>query len=507
MSEAEDLLAVYGAIDIAVGDDAGGESVARVAALLPLYEEYPELQWYEEFLEWRSDEGAELPDSVGTTLKSAGLALQHLANREPGSNRLAARRLLGLYALTQARADLFGPRGELGEEVHGALAAVLRPGMTEELGEDGEGRANQAARRIHAFMAEDVLSSEGQDADERWSLLTERVSAYINVGALGPRPCTGRLKKRRNVNGVVATLVSQFDVYDVEFDHAVTFLDPAMWPKCMDFWCRMAFIEDVPPDKRRYDELVSTDCPPPGGAVFTLQAILDFKRTIQANAMITSYTLAPVPQPPDGALVDEGSLSVSRMRGGFLRVVTTKGVQLNRAFSGEQLAALGCAMGWTEKGKDMMYNCAWRPDAGVRRTRRRDPLGVSPRRRIRPRVAGGSVPGRARSRRGAGPPRSVIPDIAQQTADAIKDCVDDQSAYLEDWADRVADDDYGYKDMLDDMARASVRMVVDSARILDLATRNARIASAGARARRATQPAHATPPDEEERPSWTTTLG
>ena len=47
-----------------------------------------------------------------------------------------------------------------------------------------------------------------------------------------------------------------------------------------------------------------------------------------------------------------------------------------------------------------------------------------------------------------------MPDLARQTADAISDCLEDQVAYMEEWADRVADEDYGYKDMMDDMARA-----------------------------------------------------
>ena len=52
MSEAEDLLALHGAVDIAVEDTEAVETRARVTALLPLYDSY-EVHWYRDFLEWR----------------------------------------------------------------------------------------------------------------------------------------------------------------------------------------------------------------------------------------------------------------------------------------------------------------------------------------------------------------------------------------------------------------------------------------------------------------------
>jgi hypothetical protein len=135
----------------------------------------------------------------------------------------------------------------------------------------------------------------------------------------------------------------------------------------------------------------------------------------------------------------------------------------------------------------MFSNCARLPDDRLRRVLRLEDEGS---RR--------SVP---RPREGAASAR-----IAQQTAATIKDCVDDQAAFMQDWADRVADEDYGYGEMADDMARAAVRMVRDSARIMDLAVRNARLGAAGGRAQRAAQPAPAAAPhDQKERPSWTTT--
>src|SRR6188472_1772706 len=125
MSEAEDLLAIYGAVDVAVEDAETAETRPRVAALIPLYDS-PEVHWYRDFLDWRRDSGVELPQSVGVTDESVALALRNLSDTVPGSNRLAARRLLALYAAVQARREMFGPGGELVDDVQGALSAVLR---------------------------------------------------------------------------------------------------------------------------------------------------------------------------------------------------------------------------------------------------------------------------------------------------------------------------------------------------------------------------------------------
>src|SRR5215213_8953222 len=151
-SELENLLAVYGAIDIAVRDDTTGESRARVASIHPIYDS-SEVHWYSEFLRWRADEGVVLPSSVGESVESTAQALANLSEQEPGSNRLAARRLLALYALTQAVPELYGPGRAHGPELAAALSAVLRPRMG--LDATDAGRADAAAERLHEFIAAD----------------------------------------------------------------------------------------------------------------------------------------------------------------------------------------------------------------------------------------------------------------------------------------------------------------------------------------------------------------
>jgi hypothetical protein len=195
-------------------------------------------------------------------------------------------------------------------------------------------------------------------------------------------------------------------------------------------------------------------------------------------------------------VVDRGSLVVHQLPD-RLHITTTKRLRFKGALSGVGLSLFACLFGWTGKGKEMFYNCAQLPDDRLRHVLRLEDEGS--RRSVPRRATAGSQ--RGATREGAASAR-----IAQQTAATIKDCVDDQAAFMQDWADRVADEDYGYGEMADDMARAAVRMVRDSARIMDLAVRNARLGAAEGRAQRAAQPAPAAAPhDQKERPSWTTT--
>jgi hypothetical protein len=510
MSETEDLLAVYGAVDIAVEGSDSPDTRSRVAALIPLYDSL-EVHWYRDFLQWRVDEGVQLPDSVGTTWDSTRLALQNLARNQPGSNRLAARRLLGLHALAQTQIDVFGPRGDFAGEVQGALAALLE--QRQELGADREGRANEAARLVHEFMAQDILAFGARDADENWSVLVSNVRLYVQISGLEQRPCTSRFKTRPG-GRPVPRLESVFDVKDVEFDNAIKFLDPEKWPDCMDFWCEMEPVPGLPDDVHRYNEMVSSNCKHPDDAVFTARAVLDFTFTKRPNTMFTRYDLAPG-HPGGDVTVDEGALIVQRMTG-FLRITTTKTLEFSRVFRSDQLAAIGCALGWTDQGKAMMYNCARLPKDVSPGASPRDVLGVSSAGDFPERVlsvaSGSTATGTTDTPRGGSTPApattgsqqdavdggAMLPDIARQTAKAIKDCVDDQAAFVEKWSERASGEGYGYQEMLDDVARASLRMVVDSARILNLAVRNAEVASAAARPRGADEPAASLRRDRED---------
>ena len=491
-SELENVIAVFGAVDLAVQDDPTGERRARVAALLPHYES-PQVHWYRVMLQLAIDRGANLPMSIGDSDESVAEALRALTETMPGSNHLAARRLLGLYAAAQAVPEIFAPEGSHGPLVAGALSAVLRQ---LESGETS-GRADAAAEHLHEFMAAEHPSSDEQSSEERWDEMIEEVRQYVDVSGLDRPSCTDRPVERPGYAGPAAALRSEFDVTGVPFIKACKILAPENWPRCMNIWCHMD-PRDAPP--HRYDEEVSTNCRSPANAFFTKHAVLDFHfDDSDEEFAITTYNLAPVEQPPDGLVVDRGSLVVHQLPD-RLHVTTTKRLRFKGALSGVGLSFFACLFGWTGKGKEMFYKCAQLRDDQLRRVLRLEDEPSRP-----------SVPsrGKAGSQRGTTREGAVSARIAQQTAATIKDCVDDQAAFMQDWADRVADEDYGYGEMADDMAKAAVRMVRDSARIMDLAVRNARLGAEGARAQRerpAAQPAPpAEPRDQEERPSWTTT--
>ena len=346
-SELENVIAVFGAVDRAVqDDDPTGERRARVAALLPLYES-PQVHWYRVMLQMAIDRGANLPEAIGDSEESVAEALRGLTEAVPGSNHLAARRLLGLYAAAQAVPEMFAPGGSHGPLVAGALSAVLRRRFeSEEL----SGRADAAAESLHEFLAAEHPSSDEQSSEERWDEMIEEVRLYVDVSGLERPSCTDKLVERPGYPGPATALRSEFDVTDVPFNKAVKILAPENWPRCMNIWCHMD-ARDAPP--HRYDEEVSTNCHSPENAFFTKHAILDFDFDHNAEEFaITTYNLAPAPvqQPPDGLLVDRGSLVVHQLPD-RLHITTTKRLRFKGALSGAGLSLFACLFGWTGKGK------------------------------------------------------------------------------------------------------------------------------------------------------------
>ena len=121
---------------------------------------------------------------------------------------------------------------------------------------------------------------------------------------------------------------------------------------------------------------------------------------------------------------------------------------------------VACALGWLESSKDLVYNCALRKldDAG------KDFPAT-------PRVPGADKAGSLED--------AAMAAIARQTAAAVKECVDDQVKWTEQWADRLTAEGYGFREWADDMARLSARMVYDSARMVNLAMKNAQVGAQG----------------------------
>jgi hypothetical protein len=488
-SELENVIAVFGAVDRAVQDDPTGERRARVSALIPAYAS-PDVHWDRIMREAASARGAQLPASLGTSEESVDAALVAL-QAAPESTRLAARRLLGLFAATQAVPESFRPDRPHGPRVTAALGAVLpdRIGVAEaSLGRD------EAARRLHEYMARDQPSSTEQSPDERWTDLLGVVGLSPETSGLARPSCMDTVVDRPGGTFEVV-LRSEFPVSDVSFEKAQKILAPENWPRCSALWCRMD-PRDPPP--HRYYEEVTTNCRYPDDAYFTAHAILDFTFDQFAGAAQTTYNLAPgVLQPDDGLDVDAGALVVQPFPDGSLHVTTTKHLRFKQPLRGAGLDLVACLFGWTEKGIEMFHNCARLPDTGLRRVARLEDDG--PARAAAGRATVSSQPGGASQ-------APATAHIAKQTAATIEECVGNQVSYMQEWAERVDDEEYGIQDMADDMARAGVMMIRDGARIMDLAIRNVQLA--GARTPRAATPARpANPDDEKERPPWKPTLG
>jgi hypothetical protein len=367
---------------------------------------------------------------------------------------------------------MFAPDGSHGRLVKGALRAMPSP----------ERSADRAAEHLHEFMAGEDPSSV-KEPDERWARIVDNALPLVDVSGLERPTCTDRLVERPGYPGPAAALRSEFPVPDgVPFKNAVKILAPENWPRCMKTFWRCMKKDNVVPN--RYHEEVSTNPDDPANALFTARAVLDFvfDDDDEDQWAITTYDLAP-DQPRDGLDVDRGSLVVHRLPGGGLHVTTTKRLRLKGPVNGEGLSIVACLFGWTGQGKRMMNKCSELPEHELWHVARLDDRG--PRR---------STTG-AGSQRGTTREGMASASIAQQAAATIKDYVDFQAAYMQEWADRVAGGDYGYGEMADEMVRAGVRMATDSARIMNVAVKNAQRGAAGARARR---PARADEPDDEE---------
>jgi hypothetical protein len=104
--------------------------------------------------------------------------------------------------------------------VRGALAALLRQRL--EISEDGAGRAEEAARILLGSWRRTCSILR---AGTGRALVGARQPGrlYVYISGLEQPPCTQYM---RPAVGRPATLESVFDVNDVDFQRAITFLDP-----------------------------------------------------------------------------------------------------------------------------------------------------------------------------------------------------------------------------------------------------------------------------------------
>jgi hypothetical protein len=349
MSELTDLIALHGAIDQKLDNDA--DARARVARLLPLYQD-PDLRWFDEFAAWTD----ELRTGDGDpAFPSRDDALEHLAEVR-ANGRMRARRLWVVALAAEAWPELAQP-----DDGTSPLARALN--LEEVAGDPG-----RAQLLLELLTDESLLPAVGdpdEGAGDRWWAETTQAAEdqhlIESAARLGPRPCTGRLVGVASAGGRrdVPALRTVFETDQLTFDKAITFLDPTTWPTCSALCCEVRPLGTLPSGVRQYREVVSSNCQSPQAA-WTIGADLDFSFTqLDARLAIAEYQLSAVTQ--KDVLVDEGSLVVEEIDDDgkrTLRITTTKRVAFNRYFEVEQLMLMLCALGYASIVEDLIFTCA-----------------------------------------------------------------------------------------------------------------------------------------------------
>jgi len=443
MSEMRALVAVFGAIDQRL--EGSPEERKRVALLLPEYAN-PEVEWYDRFVAWvretrHSDEEEPFP--------SFAAALEELAAIEP-EGRMVARRLLAATEVLRAMPEILGEDPE-----------QLRPLVAGMLMKEGIADADHADELLDflAFPEEDPEfnalfppSAEPPSADDHWNALVTRGlqrRLLNNNKKIGWRPCTGTLVEAPP-HGDASQLVAKIHA-DVPYEQALGFLNPANW-EVSDFWCTMELAEDLGDNRARYREVVSIDCDHKE-TTWMVEANLEFTTVVPNEAgrgvpAFADYDIAAAPPPSPHVQVDYGMLTVLPADDGGVFVEATKTIRFAGPFSGEALALLICALGYTAALEDLVQQTAGLPGPG--RGAVREPRGAG-------RPAGGRVEVPQED-------DSLVDDVIDGMATWAKRCIDDCAAAAAASADKVDKGEYDAHAFTQDVASMWTRMLREGAR-------------------------------------------
>jgi hypothetical protein len=474
MSEHEDVIGIYGAIDVAVQNDRSLAS--EVADLLPGYRDGGAIGWFEEFDAWRRESFPGARD-----FPSYDDALASLAAR-PISGRTAARRIYALAAASRIQVHLASPDP--------------RASIEEALAVDG---ITTAADRA---VGEELLSLIQSDlhSPSDWQSFIEHAIAN---GVLAPTlhvqgasvPCWCGLVTVPVPGGplplVAAELRTSFTTNEVTFEQALRFLEPSNWAHCGTYWCEMRKMPGgVNPSI--YHEIFSLNCALPAEA-WTVEAYLEFGQwLIGGNSAVVSYRLANGYANPR-VKVDEGWLSVTKSAGGGIEVETCKRIRFDHPFGGESLGMVMCALGYGEAAQHLVLDCAHDsrddPNAGTDFPGTEPPQEPNQQPNVHPR-ARPVRPGPA------APPAQQVPPPNRNGGcdDLIDEAVGELTTILKDCAqaykgqyDKVAAGNYTANDYVAMMADMGTRYLRAGAAMTDVALRGTR---------RMRQPA---PPAEDDR--------
>jgi len=483
MSEIEDLMGLWGAIDQAVvanpEGDIDGEPLAEVVGrFLGPYRDGA-AGWFDEFTAWT----AELMHvEAEGQYPERDEALRNLAET-PARGRRRARRL---HVIAVA-ARLFPELREGGHELHESAIGALTQGIAPD--------PDAAEQLLQLLTDDDVFPDLG-----RWEhlLVTARGAELIDevtfLQATAP-PCSGELVSVTLPGGdidPVPTLSTHFCTTALTIEEAKRFLEPVNWPDCNDFWCEMTLQGSSARGNPTYHEKVSVACS--NQYAWVAETDLEFAMVNLPNGgALVSYNLCDgLPHSGDAILVDSGSLLVVQ-NGSEVCVSTTKRILFNHPFSGPSLAALSCALGYGAVAEDLVFTCALEPGNPNENPGTEFP-GVDPPNNKRMFDKEGPVmvsqPSTA-AENDADCMKGVIDDAV----DAAKDCIDAcADAYHESYK-KISDRSYKADDVVQDVAAMWTRLLRDGARALDLGLRASRAAAVRTSSAKATT---AAPPTSEK---------
>jgi hypothetical protein len=453
MSELEDLVGIYGAIDRAIQRQP--QLRTTVAKFFDPYEDPSAVGWFDEFETWT------LQRYGSSRIPDLDSAVRDLADT-PTSGRMAARRIL-VIAVAARLGDAL-PHGDAPIDLGAALNVR---GIT--------GRAlSENASDLLSLLADDAAF--GSLAD--WSRLIETavhqglLDQSLAVQAVAA-PCDCKLVVVPQAGSAfpAAELHTSFTTNAITIAQAKRFLHPSVWPQCGQWWCRMDLVCTTPRNTEIYHEIFSLDCAFPNQA-WTVESYLEFTYFTIGQGARVSYRLSPLYLNPIVS-VDEGWFTVLPAPNGAVKVDTVKRVRFNYPFGGQSLAMVMCTLGYGGAAEQLVLNCA------VQSATTGNPPGVPFVGHEQPLVTTPSPPATdpvSGSANCAG-----LDGVVDDTVNQLKTCLDNCVTEYKNAYDKMGSPDYSVNDAVGLMADMWSRYLREAAAFASLGLRAAKAAAESAK--------------------------